>query len=121
MMRRRFVILLHSASAEEHWDLMFEKETDLTTWSLPPQPLPLSAFQVSAEKLPPHRKDYLDYEGEIRHNRGTVRRIDAGLYENEDKDADEKSEPSVFRVYGQIMDGTLSIQNGVINFCPEIG
>jgi hypothetical protein len=35
---------------------------------------------IAAEKLPDHRIDYLDYEGPVSQDRGSVRRWDAGEY-----------------------------------------
>ena len=77
---RRFVILLHQTPKEEHWDVMLETDSALKTWSIPPQcPTGLS-FTRPAKRLPDHRKHYLDYEGEVADNRGTLARIDTGLY-----------------------------------------
>ena len=77
----RFVILYHQSPTEDHWDVMLEMGSALTTWSIPPQSLPGSPFVCPAIRLPDHRKHYLDYEGKVSGNRGTVSRIDAGTYE----------------------------------------
>ena len=85
----RFVILHHSTENSEHprsshWDLMFDDpaaddQSALRTWALEKPP---SAGQlIQATPLPAHRRHYLDYEGPISGNRGTVRRWDAGEYE----------------------------------------
>ncbi|MDR0869686.1 MAG: hypothetical protein LBN39_02740 [Planctomycetaceae bacterium] len=97
----RFVILEHTTSAGVHWDIMLEAETALTTFSIEPQVLPPEPFQVPFEELPPHRKFYLGYEGEVSGNRGTVRRIDAGTY--------QELEPAVFRINGRVMSGILAV------------
>lgn len=79
----RFVILHHQTPSDaerpSHWDLMLETERGLRTWALESPP---SAEQVTtAEALPTHRRAYLDYEGPISGNRGTVTRWDSGCFE----------------------------------------
>lgn len=110
-MDKRFVILLHTAPTGEHWDVMLETETALTTWSVPPQVLPPIPFQVPAAALPPHRKSYLDYEGSISDNRGSVRRIDTGLY--------NETESAEFQLCGQVFCGVLTIHQGIMSFHPQ--
>jgi len=75
----RFVVLKHTAPRGTHWDFMLEAQETLTTWALA-QP-PDAAPQVAAETLPDHRKAYLDYEGPISHQRGSVTRWDRGTYQ----------------------------------------
>jgi hypothetical protein len=77
----RFVILEHD-HPELHWDLMLEAGAALRTWRLarPPQ-APGEAIDATA--LPDHRPHYLDYEGPVSGGRGTVKRWDAGWYEEE--------------------------------------
>jgi hypothetical protein len=73
----RFVVLIHDHPVL-HWDFMLEKEAGLRTWRLarsPGEPGP-----IVAEPLADHRLDYLDYEGPVSGNRGTVRRFDRGTY-----------------------------------------
>lgn len=73
----RFVILVHDFPTL-HWDLLLENSAALRAWRLlqpPDSPLP-----IPAEPLPDHRKMYLDYEGAVSGNRGTVTRWDAGEY-----------------------------------------
>src|SRR5262249_36750432 len=50
----------------------------LRTWSI--EAPVVAGEDLPARALPDHRRIYLDYEGEIARNRGTVRRIDAGVY-----------------------------------------
>jgi hypothetical protein len=73
----RYVILEHD-HPELHWDLMLETGDVLRTWRLLELPAPGKA--VAAEALSAHRKAYLDYEGPVSGNRGTVTRWDHGLY-----------------------------------------
>jgi hypothetical protein len=101
-MLRRFVVLFHEHPDGDHWDFMLETETALTTWAVPPQPLPLQSFECQVKKLPDHRLRYLDYEGTISNHRGSVRQLDSGTYQTET--------PEHFRLHGQLFNGTLSTQ-----------
>jgi DNA polymerase ligase (LigD)-like protein len=74
----RFVVLTHD-HPKLHWDFMLEREGVLRTWRLA-QP-PDTQGVIRAEALPDHRIAYLDYEGPVSRNRGTVQRWDAGTYE----------------------------------------
>lgn len=78
-MTGRFVILTHDHPFL-HWDLMLEGEADLRTWRLLAEP-DSTPDPISAEPLPQHRKAYLDYQGPVSGDRGTVTRWDAGDYE----------------------------------------
>jgi len=73
----RFVILEHDHPVL-HWDFMLEAGAVLRTWRLeaPPQP----GWEVRAEPLSDHRLLYLDYEGPVSGNRGSVHRWDAGSF-----------------------------------------
>lgn len=77
----RFVILRHElppdAGRESHWDFMLECGDALITWALAEEP---SSGSCLAERLPDHRRAYLDYEGEVSGGRGSVTRWDAGVY-----------------------------------------
>ena len=81
----RFVVLTHDHPFL-HWDLMLEQGDSLRTWRLS-QPLD-SAGPIAAEPLPDHRLAYLDYEGRVSGDRGTVERWDAGRYELIESTAD---------------------------------
>jgi len=62
-----------------HWDLMLEDDRgSLRTWSL--AEAPCLDRQIYADELPPHRIEYLDYEGPISSDRGDVTRIMQGDY-----------------------------------------
>jgi DNA polymerase Ligase (LigD) len=79
----RFVILRHEmppgSGRGTHFDLMFEAGGGLRTWSIPE--LPVQGQFIQAEALPDHRLAYLDYEGPVSDNRGSVSRVDEGEYE----------------------------------------
>jgi hypothetical protein len=78
----RFVVLHHqmpaSFSRRDHWDLMLEADGSLRTWALdePPQ----LGETIQGMPLADHRLAYLDYEGPISGNRGTVASFDRGSY-----------------------------------------
>ena len=77
---RPYVVLHHTGYGEAHFDLMLAVDDDgpLFTWRLTDWP-PTQASGVSP--LPPHRRVYLAYEGEVSDNRGQVRRVQAGNYD----------------------------------------
>lgn len=83
----RYVILQHETSHEVHFDFMLEFEGVLKTWSLPQSPSLDAAMDCKA--LSDHRLAYLDYEGPISGDRGSVTRWDQGSCTIEGKTADE--------------------------------
>ncbi len=74
----RFVILEHDFP-ERHFDFMLEDGGVLLTWRLAQWPLPHSSREP-ATQLADHRLHYLDYEGPVSGNRGTVLQQDSGTY-----------------------------------------
>ena len=80
-MDRRFVIQLHRTGEGSHYDLMIEHGPDapLATWRVGvlPGDLPRGGA-AEATAMPDHRRRYLDYEGPISGDRGTVEIADAG-------------------------------------------
>ena len=73
----RFVVLEHVWNGV-HWDFMLERGEVLRTWAID---APIVAGQdLPARALADHRLIYLDYEGEVSGQRGSVRRVDAGTY-----------------------------------------
>jgi DNA polymerase ligase (LigD)-like protein len=79
----RYVILRHDLPPGDtpgvHWDLMLEADGGLRTWAL--AELPATDRPIAAEQLPDHRIMYLDYEGPISDDRGSVTRWDRGQFE----------------------------------------
>lgn len=82
---RRFVILLHTPGEGDtatpvHWDLLIEKESGglLIAWRLEHDPTVVHDTPIRATPIASHRRLYLDYEGPISGNRGSVQRVEAG-------------------------------------------
>lgn len=73
---RRFVILEHDWPVL-HYDLMLEQDGVLKTWRMPGK---LNTSEMVLEQLPDHRMEYLNFEGTLTGDRGSVQRIAAGQY-----------------------------------------
>src|SRR5438067_12628097 len=103
----RFVVLLHETPPGyprgAHLDLMLEHAGALRTWALEKPPLP--GEMVSAERLPDHRLEYLDYEGAVSQDRGVVSRVDSGRYEI----LQETATALAVKLRGQKIEGTLTL------------
>jgi hypothetical protein len=74
----RFVVLYHDWPSP-HYDLMLEVDGVLKTWRLTREPVGISP--IPAEPIGDHRLGYLEYEGPVSGNRGTVTRWDRGELE----------------------------------------
>ena len=77
-MSERFAVLDHDWPTP-HRDLFLERDGVLLSWRLPwdvNEPFPLDAVATA-----PHRLHYLDYEGPVDGDRGTVTRWDSGPLE----------------------------------------
>ncbi|MCA9040908.1 MAG: hypothetical protein KDA65_11220 [Planctomycetaceae bacterium] len=68
-MNRRFTILTHDFPFL-HWDLLVENDESLLSWRLREEPE--KGRKIACEPLPDHRRLYLDYEGPVSGDRGTV-------------------------------------------------
>lgn len=82
----RFVVLHHVPGAgfdrtdHEHFDWMFESDDGLRTWATTVCDFDHCDLELRGRSLPPHRIAYLDYEGPVSGDRGTVRRVLSGTY-----------------------------------------
>ena len=76
----RFVILAHDWPTP-HFDLLLEAHGVLKSWRLLAEPTP--GVSVPATPNVDHRVHYLDYEGPIGGDRGTVIRVASGEYEGD--------------------------------------
>ena len=74
----RYAILRHDSPRGVHWDFLLEMGPALKTWALPRPPEP--GVEMTCEALADHRLDYLDYEGPVSDDRGSVARWDRGTY-----------------------------------------
>lgn len=81
----RFVILRHEMPAGStratHFDFMFEVAGTLRTWAVDRLPT-AGGPPAAATPLPPHRIAYLEYEGPVSADRGTVCRVATGHYQS---------------------------------------
>ena len=77
----RFAILIHDHPFL-HWDLLVEQDGALRSWRLLESPerwsLASNRPSLRAEPIPDHRLAYLEYEGPVSRERGTVQRWDGG-------------------------------------------
>lgn len=82
----RFVVLHHipgqdfGRTDEEHFDWMFQSGDGLRTWASPVCRFDGGDFLIPCQSLPPHRIAYLDYEGPVSGNRGSVGRVLSGTF-----------------------------------------
>lgn len=74
----RYAVLHHTGVDAPHYDLLFETAagSPLRTYRVDRWPMETGAVLV--ERLADHRRIYLDYEGPISGNRGSVRRVAQG-------------------------------------------
>lgn len=100
----RYVVLRHDAPRGLHWDFMLERAGVLATWALaePPDAAPV----VAATPLPDHRLAYLDHQGPISGDRGSVIRWDRGTYRCQRWEAEEV----VVAVEGEILRGAITLR-----------
>ena len=73
----RFAVLEHDFP-HVHWDFLLEAGDHLRSWRLEEQPALGRA--IRAEAIANHRLLYLDFEGPVSGGRGSVRRLDGGIY-----------------------------------------
>jgi DNA polymerase Ligase (LigD) len=99
----RFVILAHDWPTL-HWDLLLEDGDVLLSWRLLAEPK--ASATIPVERIADHRKLYLDYEGPVSGDRGTVTRWDAGTFEWIEKEI-------AARLKGFRITGTIHFTDGV--------
>ena len=76
----RYAILAHDWPTP-HFDLLLEADGVLKSWRLLARPTP--GTTVPATPTADHRLHYLDYEGPVSGNCGTVTRVASGEYEGD--------------------------------------
>ena len=112
----RFVLLYHecppSFSKPSHWDFMLERGDVLLTWELCGLPSawadpPINnVTSVPAVRLEDHRPAYLDYEGPLTEDRGSVSRYDEGDYQLQHEDG----ELLLVRLQGKKLQGNVELK-----------
>jgi len=100
----RFVVLQHDHPEGLHWDFMLDQGDSLATWSLPMPPA--NEHVVAARSLADHRREYLEYEGSVSGDRGTVVRWDEGHFEWIEKGPDRV----VVEIVGRKIAGRICIE-----------
>ena len=104
----RFVILRHAlppdTQRQSHFDLMLEFAGVLRTWAC--DQLPELGTPIEAERLADHRPAYLEYEGPVSGDRGSVMRVAAGQYEM----ISETAETLRVRLTSETLRGVLTIR-----------
>ena len=75
----RYVIHHHTGGGDAHFDLMFETTpgSALATWRSAEWPVTAAS---TVTPIADHRLAYLDYEGPVSGNRGSVRRVAQGSH-----------------------------------------
>ena len=75
----KYVVLRHEGVDEPHFDLLFETApgSDLATWRASEWPI---TDATEFTPLRPHRRAYLQYEGAISGDRGTVHRLHSATH-----------------------------------------
>lgn len=83
---KRATLSLHEIGTSKHYDLFLEKEDFLITLEIPfvEKNFLLNGNFLEFHIKNPHRKIYLDYEGEISNNRGKVQIVWQGFWEVQD-------------------------------------
>jgi hypothetical protein len=106
----RFVILRHEMPGPPrggvHWDFMLQQGETLRTWALAEEPT--AGTEIAADALADHRIGYLDYEGPVSGERGTVWRWDSGEYEPLIDNAREL----IVQLRGARLNGTARLRSG---------
>jgi len=94
MSEPKFVVLRHNVGAkldrtsESHFDWMFEIEGLLWTWATAPFERFDQSIETDCYRLADHRIDYLEYEGDLSGERGSVCRVLSGNFEVIENHAD---------------------------------
>lgn len=74
----RFATLRHTDKQGDHFDLLIDAGRSLATWKCPQPPEWAVDSSLICVRLKDHRRLYLDYEGPLTEDRGTVHRYDQG-------------------------------------------
>jgi hypothetical protein len=108
----QFVLLEHDHPMH-HWDFMLESGDVLLTWRL--DRIPAEACEFDAVALPDHRKAYLDYEGPVSGDRGSVVRVDHGTF----KLLASEDRSMTARLSGMRLQGTAQLRKVSADGSPD--
>lgn len=106
-MNRARYIIHHHITGEPHYDLMIETGDSLATWRIPERDWPrfLSGERITIHRIENHRRDYLEYRGQVSDDRGTVIPVDRGTYGG----VLHTDTGSVLTISGELTGGTLML------------
>jgi hypothetical protein len=110
----RFVVLEHDWPTP-HWDFLLENGDVLRAWRLLAEPA--AGADVPAEPNFTHRLLYLDYEGPLSGDRGSVRRWDAGTFAW----VEDGAERVVVELHGGRLIGRAEVRGGDGRWVFRIG
>jgi len=114
----RFVLLRHKCPPQSekpsHWDFMLEWGAVMRTWELRELPRAWadllgessSSESVNFVPLPDHRLAYLEYEGPLTGDRGSVERCEHGTYEI----LRESPEQVTVHLEGKFLSGSIRLR-----------
>ena len=85
---------------------MLEMQSVLRTWALDDQLTSAGPMTTKAHPLADHRLTYLEFEGPLGRERGSVRQVESGIYEFFREDADCVR----FRLSGRKIAGMVEIR-----------
>jgi hypothetical protein len=98
-MALRYVVLKHVLTHETHFDLMLEVEGQELLRTLQLKAWPLAPGEsCAAAEIAPHRRVYLEYEGEISGGRGHVHRVEVGTWNGDITLRPEGAAPVTLRI-----------------------
>ncbi|HSW45515.1 MAG TPA: DNA polymerase ligase N-terminal domain-containing protein [Phycisphaerae bacterium] len=110
-----FVLLYHTLSAKEHWDLCLDIGPTLATWQIAADPTGKAdnkTHSYPARRIANHRRAYLEHEGPIPGGRGEVRRVERGTW----RLVGQESDTWVVDLQGTVLRGIYRLPAG-----PEPG
>jgi hypothetical protein len=101
----KFIIFYHYKIEEPHYDLMIESEDLLDSWRIPEMNLEslLNGEVIEITSIHSHNKKYLDYEGELSSEKGSVEIYDKGATTYTNFDSPEFE----VLIFGSILTGRL--------------
>ncbi len=111
----RFVIQRH-LNNNEHFDLMIELENSDKLFALKILSLDIDSLLnntvIKAERLPDHRKEYLEYEGPVSGGRGSVKIFDSGrcrtiLYKEDKCEFELSGKNLAGKIIASLIDGRM--------------